>query len=101
VNGQRREEDAAKADTMRNVRAPAVNHASRFGRWGFLEWNDVRDHATAPIREIISKSAHPSSLGETTFSRRGEGRRCAVEPPSPLAGEGGAKRRGRTKFALR
>ena len=53
VKGQRDEQDAAKAETMRNLWAPAVNNAKRFGRWGFLELNDSPYDAAARIREHI------------------------------------------------
>jgi type III restriction enzyme len=53
VKGQRDEKDAAKAETMRNVWAPAVNNAGRFGRWTFWELNDVPYDAAARIRDLI------------------------------------------------
>ena len=53
VKGQRDEKDTAKAETMRNVWAPAVNNAGRFGRWAFLEVNDVPYDAAARIRDLI------------------------------------------------
>lgn len=53
VKGQRDEKDAAKAETMRNVWVPAINNAGRFGRWGFLELNDIPYDAAASIRAHI------------------------------------------------
>ena len=53
VKGQRDEKDAAKSETMRNVWSPAVNNAGRFGRWAFLELNDVPYDAVARIRDLI------------------------------------------------
>lgn len=53
VKGQRDEKDAAKAETMRNVWVPAVNNAGRFGRWSFLELNDVPYDAAARIRDHL------------------------------------------------
>jgi len=60
VKGQRDEKDAAKADTLRNLWVPAVNNAGRFGRWGFLELNDVPYDAAARIRDYI----HPLLAAE-------------------------------------
>jgi type III restriction enzyme len=53
VKGQRDEQDAAKAETMRNIWVPAVNNAKCFGRWGYLELNDIPYDAAAGIRERI------------------------------------------------
>lgn len=53
VKGLRDEKDAAKAQTMRNVWVPATNNAERFGRWSFLELNDVPYDAAARIRDHI------------------------------------------------
>jgi type III restriction enzyme len=53
VKGQRDEKDAAKAETARNVWVPAINNAGRFGRWGFLELNDIPYDAAARIREHV------------------------------------------------
>jgi type III restriction enzyme len=53
VKGQRDEQDAAKAETMRNVWVPAINNAKRFGRWGFLELNDIPYDAATRIRERL------------------------------------------------
>jgi type III restriction enzyme len=53
VKGQRDEKDAAKADTMRTLWVPAVNNAKTFGRWAFLELNDVPYDAAALILDLI------------------------------------------------
>ncbi len=53
VKGQRDEKDAAKVETARNVWVPAINNAGRFGRWGFLELNDIPYDAAARIREHV------------------------------------------------
>ncbi|EHK54476.1 BPTD_3080 family restriction endonuclease [Allomesorhizobium alhagi] len=53
LKGQRDEKDAAKAETMRNIWVPAVNNFGRFGRWGFLELNDVPYDAAARIRDYM------------------------------------------------
>lgn len=53
VKGQRDEKDAAKAETARNVWVPAINNAGRFGRWGFLELNDIPYDAAVRIRELV------------------------------------------------
>ena len=57
VKGQRDEKDAAKAETMRNLWLPAVNNARRFGRWAFLELNDIPYDAAARIRATIARLA--------------------------------------------
>jgi type III restriction enzyme len=41
VKGARDAKDAAKADTMGKVWIPAVNNASRYGRWAFEEFPDI------------------------------------------------------------
>jgi type III restriction enzyme len=53
VKGQRDEQDAAKAETMRNVWVPAINNTRRFGRWSFYELNDAPYDAAARIRDHI------------------------------------------------
>ncbi|MEZ0018025.1 BPTD_3080 family restriction endonuclease [Sinorhizobium fredii] len=56
VKGQRDEQDAAKAETTRNVWVPAVNNAGRYGRWEFLELKDAPYDAASLIRDFI----HPA-----------------------------------------
>jgi type III restriction enzyme len=41
VKGQRDAKDAAKADTMSKVWIPAVNNAGKYGRWEYLELNEI------------------------------------------------------------
>ncbi|WP_237152088.1 BPTD_3080 family restriction endonuclease [Oryzibacter oryziterrae] len=53
VKGQRDEQDAAKAETMRNVWVPAVNNAGRHGRWAFLELKSAPYDAAAIIRDAV------------------------------------------------
>jgi type III restriction enzyme len=53
VKGKRDEKDAAKAETMRNLWIPAVNNAKTFGRWAFLELNDVPYDTASHIRDLI------------------------------------------------
>ncbi len=63
VKGQRDEKDAAKADTMRNIWVPAINNARRFGRWDFLELNDIPYDAAIKIREHIKPKAGARMTG--------------------------------------
>lgn len=53
IKGLREDLDKAKADTMQKVWIPAVNNAKRFGRWAFLEINDVPYEAVSLVREFI------------------------------------------------
>ena len=50
IKGARDDSDAAKADTMRKARVPAVNAAKEFGRWDFLEFTDAPYDVDKAIR---------------------------------------------------
>ena len=51
ITGQRFDEKADKADTVKNNWIPAVNNDGRFGRWAFLEIEDIED-AKNKIRRV-------------------------------------------------
>ncbi len=72
VKGQRDEQDAAKAETMRNLWIPAVNNAKRFGRWGFLELKDAPYDAATLIRASFPPLPNGRGVG-------GEGTAAAAE----------------------
>jgi type III restriction enzyme len=56
VSGGERRDKAAKVATARTLWVPAVNNHGGFGRWAFVEIDDVYD-AIAPIRQAISGRA--------------------------------------------
>jgi type III restriction enzyme len=62
VTGEKKKDKAAKVATARNLWVPAVNNSGRFGRWSFLEIEDIWDAVNHIRNHVCALNGNPAGL---------------------------------------